>query len=707
MVKLDEYIAHIAEDGRKQTVREHLENVAELCEKYAIPRMKDYAYLCGMLHDAGKYTRAFQKRILENGPRCEHARYGAQLIGGKSPLYIMMQYCIAGHHAGLPDGGADNDEPDASTLHGLLKRRMDDISQLEREITYSPPEDRTRDIFADCKKLSELTEAYAFMTRYLFSCLTDADFTDTERFCNPDVKRGMDGDFQKAYERVCAKIDGFYAETKLQKARGILGAQVCENFTEKAPVYCLDMPTGSGKTLLGIKLALKKAIDEGKERIIYVIPYVSIIEQTAQIFKNLFGDVLPVLEHHSNFDFETERGGEYDGDSTKEKMRRSCENWDAKLIITTNVQFFESVYSNRAGKLRKLHNIANSIIIFDEAHVLPTDYILPSLRAIDNITGYLGSTAIMMSATMPDYSKYVGKIEGLVKDRSVFSAFDKRRFSFIGKISMEELAGRIADDKSTLVVVNSRKTARELYKSARGKKFHLSTYMTPQHRLEKIAEIKKALEAKEKITVVSTSLIEAGVDLDFDEAYRENTGLDSIIQTAGRVNREGRMDSGEVFVFELEDGGVSNDAAKKANIVRGLFERYDKITADECIKEYYEIFFNTQAEKIGKNSISENVKNYAGIPFRSYAKNFKFIDDNSAPVFIRTDENTHLLNGIDRGFINRRAIQRCCASVRKGELDELLEMGAVTEIAEGLYMLLNPGDYDEEIGLYAEAAFIL
>lgn len=274
-----------------------------------------------------------------------------------------------------------------------------------------------------------------------------------------------------------------------------------------------------------------------------------------------------MLQHHSNYDFAKD---ENDDESTEKKLRRTCENWDAPFIITTNVQFFESLYNCKSSRMRKLHNLADSVIVFDEIHMLPIKYIQPCMRAIGYVTKYLNSTAIMMSATMPDYKSFITEYAGgcnavdLITDRDSFSAFKKCKYHYIGFCDAEKIAFEAAKYGNALIVANSRRGARKIYEACGGKKYYLSTYMTPEHRSKVIGKIRTDLANGEKLIVVSTSLIEAGVDLDFKCVFRENAGLDNIIQSAGRCNREGLMPFGDVYIFETEN--LKGDMQMKANI---------------------------------------------------------------------------------------------------------------------------------------------
>ena len=712
-----EYIGHTSDDGRKQLLLDHLNGTSKLCRENANEFWADIAEFVGQIHDIGKYTSGFQKRI--NGAeniRVEHAICGAKEVAKAPPKsYVpMIEYCVAGHHSGLPDGGTKVDGEEDSTLHGRMKRKTGDYSAYENEVKLEYPKDNLRELF-DVSNQREIIERYSFFTRYLFSCLTDADFIDTERFVTPNTDRGIDGDFQKAYEKVCKKLNSFKIETKLQESRSIIQEQVYKSVESNANVYTLNMPTGSGKTLCSIRAALKTAIENKKKRIIYVIPYVSIIEQTAKVFEDIFGDVLPVLQHHSNYDFDDDKN-EDENEITSEKLKRSCENWDAKLIVTTNIQFFESLYHYKGRRLRKLHNLADSVIIFDEIHMLPIDYIQPCLRAIGYVTKYLNSTAILMSATMPNYDKFMErymsgvKIENAVKDTSLFNVFDKCRYEYIGKCELASLAEKAQEYDNALIIVNKRKTARELYDMCSGNKYHLSTYMTPLHRSEIIAKIKEDIKNGINTTVISTSLIEAGVDLDFKAVFREIAGIDNILQSGGRCNREGKMDMGDVFVFETDGGNYQtkkkSDIIIRANITRNLFEEFENISTDKCIKEYYGRLLNYKEKKIEENTITAIMGNdlrIDGIPFRTYAESFNFIDNQVIGIVIPCDENRGLIKELKDGKLSvKRNLQRYSASVNKDEFKELFQIGIIETLDCGVCILANTDYYKSDVGLTLE-----
>lgn len=626
------------------------------------------------------------------------------------------------------DGGTVADNSDSPTLNGILKRADEytgdsDYSAYATEIEFATltQEEITPPLneLLSTKDPTERIERYAFFTKYVFSCLTDADFLDTERFCNKNVERGMSGDFEKALDKLNRELSDMPSDNPLRQARSRIQQQAFDNSVNKSHISILDMPTGSGKTLCSLKLAL----ESGKKRIIYVIPYTSIIEQTANKFEKMFGDVLPVLQHHSNYS--------YDGDTeeekkTAEKLKRTCENWDAPLIITTSVQFFQSIYHYKGSALRKLHNLRDSVIVFDEIHLIPTELLRPCLKAVGYITKYLNSEALFLSATMPDYSKLFDKFlpdvnyNKLVTDRNDFKHFKKCEYEDKGKTTLETIAENASQCKNALIVVNTKKTAAELYSLVQGEKYHLSANMTPAHRSRVIEVVRKKLENGEHITVVSTSLVEAGVDLDFSTVFRQLSGLDSILQAGGRCNREGKDDKGYVYVFDIDETyRKGSDLAMRINKTKGLLKKYSDITSYDCIKEYYDGIFDFNQSRIAENSIAKyneqsNSFDRQGlmlpysIPFRSYAMQFEYISADTISIVIDDpdDQTCHeLVETLRNGDMSvRRALQKYSVSVYMNVFKELYSQGVLNDHGTGIFILENQSYYNNETGLNTQAA---
>ena len=725
-----EYIAHINEyTDAIQTVQQHSFQTAVLCREYAIPAFKDFLYVVGLLHDIGKYMDEFQKRIRGEQIRVEHSTCGALAAGSLFPnvMGLMMQFCIAGHHSGLPDAGFPNDTQELGTLYGRLKREFSDYSEYKRELEI-PSVDFgawAEFVAGDCRKDQELQiDKFAFLTRYAFSCLVDADSTDTADFCREEERpRALRSDFQACLDRVNARLSAFVCRTNLQKARSALQAQAFRNADRDAEIYLLNMPTGSGKTLASVKIALERALAEKKKRIIYVIPYNSIIDQTVDVFEGLFGGELEILRHQSTFSYE-------DAEDQDEDYRKAAtlaaENWDAPFIVTTAVQFFESVYANKRGKLRKLHNMADSILVFDEAHLMPQSYLQPCLQSIAFITRYLNSEAIFLTATMPDFENLIhkyalpdSKIFNLIQDTSLFGEFQKCRYEYIGEVEADALLEKSSQSPSSLVIVNSKKAARQLFREcSTGKKYHLSTYMTPYDRKRILQEIREELNRLEKdyptyeavpkerrITIIATSLIEAGVDLDVYTVFRERSGLDSILQAGGRCNREGRRAIADVFVFDFADYTRRAPIEEKGNLAKELLGKYEDISKPLCIAEYYDTLYFMKQEEIQKNAMHKMCSKIRRLPFKEYAEKFELIYSKTVSVVVVRDEKSRELAEHLRytKSVNTRMLQNYVCTVYQKELENLIKQHVVEDYGTGVYCLTNLDYYDEQIGILFEA----
>lgn len=727
-----EFYAHTREDGERQTVKAHLIGVSKLAEGFSVDFLKPLAKKASYDHDTGKYALKYQWRLDDDNIKFSHAACGAleyKKFADKNDCFApLMEYCIAGHHTGLMDGGTGADNSDSPTLSGTLKRGNEytgdsDYSAYATEIEFAtltqeeitPPYNE----LCSAKDPTELIERYAFFTKFVFSCLTDADFLDTEIFCNKNVERGMSGDFEKALDKLNRELSDMPSDNPLRQARSRIQQQAFDNSVNKSHISILDMPTGSGKTLCSLKLAL----ESGKKRIIYVIPYTSIIEQTANKFEKMFGDVLPVLQHHSNYSYD---GNTEEEKKTVEKLKRTCENWDAPLIITTSVQFFQSIYHYKGSALRKLHNLRDSVIVFDEIHLIPTELLRPCLKAVGYITKYLNSEALFLSATMPDYSKLFDKFlpdvnyNKLVTDRTNFKYFKKCEYKDMGKTTLETIAENASRCKNALIVVNTKKTAAELYNLVQGEKYHLSANMTPAHRSRVIEVVRKKLENGEPITVVSTSLVEAGVDLDFNTVFRQLSGLDSILQAGGRCNREGKDDKGYVYVFDIDETyRKGSDLAMRINKTKGLLEKYQDITSYDCIKEYYDGIFDFNQSRIAENSIAkyneqsnsfdrQGLMSPYSIPFRSYAMQFEYISADTISIVIDDpdDQTCHeLVETLRNGDMSvRRALQKYSVSVYMNVFKDLYSQGVLKDHGTGIFILENQSYYNNETGLDTQAA---
>lgn len=722
------YKAHFdKEEGRIQTVKEHSEAVASLCEGFAVDNLKGVAYAVGLLHDIGKYQPSFQRRMDGENIRVEHSGCGAQAAaeqygsdGSGKALALMMEYCIAGHHGGIPDGGGKACVMQEGTLSNRMERKFEDFDAWKGELALPELDAQAflRYLEEDCGGDNVLRlERFSYLTRYLYSCLVDADSLDTAEFCRTRTERMLKADFEACLDKVnkrLGELSSSHCETELQRARSRLQAQVFQHAGQDAEIYLMNLPTGSGKTLASVKLALERAIKGKKRRIIYVIPYNGIIDQTVGEFEGLFGESLEILRHQSTFSYEDAK--DYDEDYRTAAVQ-AAENWDAPFIVTTAVQFFESLHSNKRAKLRKLHNMGDSVLVFDEAHLMPQQYMKSCLLSIAWLTRSLHSEAIFLTATMPDFKKLIQMYalpdskfcdlvdRGSEENKADFEAFQKCSYAYVGELEAEALLQRASEHPSSLIIVNSRKEAQRLYQLCGGEKYYLSTYLCAKDRAERIGEIRALLKRREgeqagegqPVTIISTSLIEAGIDLDVSAVFRELTGLDSILQAGGRCNREGKRERGQVTVFELASGAKKADSDERSAITLGLLKKYPVIDSQECIREYYDRLFFMRQQEAQENTISHSCRNPYDMPFAKYSDDFHIIADDMVSIAVPLDSES-------KGYIEKlrygaagmaRKLQPYFCSVRKWELEDLRRQHAVEEYS-GIYCLTNPDYYDKE-----------
>lgn len=714
------YYAHTGEDGARQLLKDHLTDTAERARAAAPPQLKNSAYLCGLLHDLGKYSPDFQKKLQGANISVDHSTYGAQqavALFKHDKLAYVVAFVVAGHHAGLADIGEEAENSDKSTLRARLKKHLPEISwraEMEDKVNKaaSAAEKELMTLFDACPR-ARANETYEFVVRMLFSCLTDADFLDTEKFSKQSERQSHAADWAACLTKLEEKFTSFKQDTQLQRARTRLREQAVANIEKDAGIYMLDMPTGSGKTLCSMYLALKRALRKNKKRIIYVIPYTSIVEQTAKQLREIFPDVF-ILEHHSHFDIEEkinkgESAASADNEDIKVKeiIKHATENWDAPVIITTNVQFFESIYSNRSGRLRKLHNMADSVIVFDEMHTLPINYFIPCMAAVDTLTSQYGAEAVFLTATMPDYRKlyqtYTGKdlpVTPLLTDKSDYKCFEKCGFAFAREAKIKECAEQ---GKSCLVVCNSKAVAEHYFTVsavAEEDKYCLSTHLTPKDRTEFIKEIRGKLQCGKAVSVFSTSLIEAGVDLDFECVFREMAGLENILQAAGRCNREGIAPKEDrvTYIFKSETGCNANkELSDRAEICGGIIKEFgiDNICESKAVEEYFNRLYRSERHI----TINDNNRRYMyAIWFKKNAERFNLIDSAQYAVLIPEKVPEKLLKELENGFPNKRKLQEYCASVSYRELAQLCGSGSVTDV-NGVFVLQDPKLYDKNKGL--------
>lgn len=707
-MRQQEYLAHISEDGRTQTVLEHLEGTAKLAGAFARPfGAAEQGAWVGMLHDIGKYSDAFQRRLHGGESFVDHATAGAyeSMVRGQIPA----AFCIAGHHGGIPDGGGRGDTKEAATLMGRCKRapagELPDYQVFRDEITLTPPK-----LPPFCGK-EPLTDV--FFTRMLFSCLVDADFLDTERFMTGGRETNQ-WSMDTLEHRLLEYVSGWFPPKSTLNARRcqILEACLERGREEKPGLFTLTVPTGGGKTVASLAFALRHANRYGKKRVIYVIPYTSIIEQTASIFREILGEAC-VLEHHAGVVSDIEQYA----NPQSIRLAKATENWDMPVIVTTAVQFFESLYSSRPSKCRKLHNLADSVIVFDEAQMLPVPYLQPCVHAIAQLVAHYGVSAVLCTATQPAlkdmFSRFLpGQTARELCPPGVFedTVFRRVRFQNAGRLDWETLCSLLNRESQVLCIVNSRKAAERVFSGLKGEGiYHLSTLMYPAHRRSVLEEIRGRLKAGLPCRVVSTSLIEAGVDVDFPKVFRELAGLDSILQAAGRCNREGKRDPEDsiVTVFQAEDKAPPMFAIPIGAAEEVLAHEQD-ISSQSAIRRYFLALLDLK----GSDSLDQKkiLKRLQGgtLPFRSVAEDFHLIESGTKTIYIPAGEGAELVDRFRCGDTSRglfRRLGQYGVSVYEKHFGDLLKAGDLEMVDDDAAILTNPALYDPKTGLSLEADF--
>lgn len=691
----------------------HLKEVARLAEEFsAIFGAGDWGQCAGRLHDSGKATEAFQQRLEGSKQKVDHSTFGARLAKANAGrLGLLLSYIISGHHGGLPDGGAQEGE-----LHYRLKN-----GKVPPDVTLLPADDIKLELVLPFRLDRNFGGfSLSFFTRMIYSCLVDADFLDTEGFSTPEKKAQRQVADPEQIPRLKAMLDIHLAEleknakpTHVNRLRQEVLAQ-CRAKAELPPqIFSLTVPTGGGKTLSSLAFALDHATVKKLRRVIYAIPFTSIIEQNAKVFQDILGRE-HVLEHHCNYKEKD------DQEEAAYNRRRglAAENWDAPLVVTTNVQFFESLFSNKPSRCRKLHNIAGSVIVLDEAQAIPTEYLEPCLAALRELVVHYGCTVVLCTATQPalDDTKLrtaLEEIHEVITDpQQLYDGLLRTQVHFIGKLPDFELALKLDAEPQVLCIVPTKPQARALFEQLQEREgvYHLSTNMYPEHRRRVLDEIRARLKAKEPCRVVSTSLVEAGVDLDFPVVYRAMAGLDSIAQAAGRCNREGRMNEldelGQVYVYEPEKPlrmpWLKRCVTRAEETLRSL-PGADPLGL-MVMRRYFELLYDVQ--ELDKKKILSRLNQWPSselyIPFREIAEEFRFIEDETIGVIIpiepEAQELVIELRHTEYPRTTQRKLQQYSVALRIREF-AALGVGAI-EMVRGEYPVLrNLKAYRKDVGL--------
>jgi len=743
------YYAHSAHDElgnllpyeHWQTLQSHSVNVGEMAAEFArVFGAQEIACQTGQLHDLGKYSLPFQKRLEGEIEFVDHSTAGAKIAIERWGDVIgkLMAFCIAGHHAGLANGNGEGDN--RRTLKDRLALQfgadipaLDNLWQQEIKLPQNlsaPPlkPDAHHPFFS-----------YAFFTRMLYSCLVDADYLDTEAFYlnleNKAVERGGYPDlnalqhnfnqFINAFRRHIAQAPEQTEAEKRNATLNRLRSEILDHAVEQAAqpqgLFTLTVPTGGGKTFTSMAFALEHAKRHGMRRVIYVIPFTSIIEQNAAEFRKAFGELgeQAVLEHHSTFD-----DGKLQNEATKDKLRLASENWDAPVVVTTAVQFFESLFADRSSRCRKLHNIAGSVIILDEAQMLPLNLLLPIMQAIKELAQNYRCSVIMCTATQPAVQAENGFYRGFENMREIApkptALFDKLRRTTVQHIGTQtdaDLLAKLAEHPQMLVIVNNRLHARSLYDQAKhlDGTFHLTTLMCAKHRSQKLDEIRGRLKNGEPCRVIATSLIEAGVDVDFPLVMRAEAGLDSVAQAAGRCNREGKRSSENSFVWIFapeEQWKAPPELATQAAVMRLTADSFsDDLLSTQAVAAYFSELYQLKGSELDNKKILK-MHNDTGqsldFPFQTIADKFRMIESHMQPLIIPFDnEAENLISSLHHadhigGLL--RKLQPYTVQIPEKTLAALYKAGRIEPINEKnfgkqFYTLIGLDLYDEVAGL--------
>jgi CRISPR-associated endonuclease/helicase Cas3 len=754
------FFAHSIE-GRDQDAWQplaaHLQAVSKLAafrgEKFGADRL---CALVGLLHDLGKYAREFQDYIAGRGPSPDHATAGAQeilqLAAARGPdryAALVGAYCIAGHHGGLSDWQGDRPLSErlakkVSALDPNWRRELAPQAVGLFPTTFKWHEDKSRAPFQ-----------LAMLGRMAFSCLVDADYRDTENFYAEAGGNPVDREWPALatiIDDLTARFNAHMADMAERAGDSPLGrlrADILAHARGKAAlargVFTLDVPTGGGKTLASLGFALDHAKAHRMDRVIYAIPFTSIIDQTAAIFRDLLGQDL-VLEHHSAIDDERqhrklpEQEGERD---LRDKMRLAMEDWAAPVVVTTNVQLFESLFANRPSRCRKLHNLVNAVIILDEAQTIPLPVLRPCVAALDELARNYGCSVVLCTATQPALAapRFKGgfdlsKERELAPDPAALAMMLKRVTLKVRAepLTDNDLLSEIAITDQALVIVNSRKHALDLYRAAKATGLadvvHLTTRQTASDRRRVLAGIRDDLNAGRPCRVIATSLVEAGVDLDFPRVWRARAGLDQIAQAAGRCNREGRrpvVDS-VVTVFTPAEAKPPPEIRPFIEAMQRVIPHHDDLLSPEAVHRYFnEVYWQRGERRLDQITVRGGEggtqtmsvldaflvgRDTLDFPYRAIADGFRFIESGMEPVVVAVEDAPRDIVGrLHAGTIGpgvaARGLQRFIVQVPPAWRKKLVNNGQAAYIAgygQQFVELKNNSLYTRETGLIWEEA---
>lgn len=731
------FYAHTSDRRQWEPLERHLQEVAELAAVHAAAfDAAEWASLLGCWHDAGKYSLQFQRYLRDSatndkrrGP--DHSTAGAQLAleqlrvwGGEKVMGRLLAYAIAGHHAGLADwidqaGGS-------SDLRSRLRKAAPEIADaLMRVPAEVRDQARPSNVPRLIQSLPEATDPgirLAFFGRLLFSALVDADYLATERYASPrrqeerlalGVSMAALGTALRAEH---TRLSGLAASSSsvVSEVRSQL-LDDCRDCALKAPgLFSLTAPTGAGKTLSSLAFALEHARVHGLERVIYALPFTSVTEQVADEFRRVFaalGDRV-VLEHHSS----AERSDGTDGQDDMSWHRLAAENWDAPIVVTTNVQLLESLFASRPGKCRKLHRIAKSVVVLDEAQALPVSLMQPTLIALDELSRGYGASIVFSSATQPalghrpEFPIGLRDVREIARD-PIRLAIQMRRVEMErpGILMDDALADCIVAEPRSLAIVNTKRHAASLFqlvseRCPEGQVRHLSAAMCAAHRSKLVAEIKWMLREGRACRVISTQVVEAGVDIDFPVVFRAMAGLDSIVQAAGRCNREGKMKRGRLIVFETDVIPPPLIRSQAADAVEILRLHADPLSL-EAVEAFFRRHYWQRKAEWDKHRIVDLLSSKeCKFQYRDAARLYRVIDDGGYSVVVPYEEKGREICNVLRsqeipGRSLMRTAQRYIVTLRERDWLWHLDAGSIDLIGEDFGVLMSEELYDADLGL--------
>jgi len=712
------FSAHTPNDSQRwHSLNAHLSKVASKARLLAAKFQADeVGYYAGLWHDLGKYSSEFQAYLLQceaasrlgdQAPRSRvpHAIYGAKLAAEKFEPITQLIY---GHHGGLPQVTHMQNrltQMDTAVYQEILQ------NAAVEGISFNVPSEARQQLMA----LVQDEYGYELLLRLLFSCLVDADYLDTEtHFDSETAKQRISlikvADLWQALKANQNNLLKNVQDTPVNQVRSQVYQTCLKAATLEPGVFRLAVPTGGGKTRSGLAFALAHAVQYQLDRVIVAVPYTSIIEQTVEVYRGIFGQNA-VLEHHSAVKPDEEN--EEDARSRQAQARLATQNWDAPLIVTTTVQLFESLFANRPSRCRKLHNIVNSIIILDEVQTLPAGLLDPILSVLKELCRQYHISVVLCTATQPALegeTPYLeGFAEGTVRD-IVPVKLAKQHFSALSRVeyqvpsaewSWTDVAHEAQQHKQALVILNTRKDALAVLDAmdvggADGV-FHLSTLLCGQHRREVLQQVRDRLNLNhpQRCLLISTQVVEAGVDLDFPRVYRAIGPLDRIVQAAGRCNREGRRpEKGQVVVFRPQDGKMPPGEYRKAFEETSILLNRENLDWNDpgIFEEYFRRLYQ------GLKTDAQEVQKYRAVrDFPEVAARFKMIPDDTTAVLVRYDDRADDLvqqlrrRGLRAGDV--RSLQPYLVSLRNRDFKATEELRE--ELAPGIWLWL--GNYDRQL----------